>query len=170
MPRRSCGDQKEVPKIQSIAAPLLHMVVGVLWLGHEWLPQVLAHLSSLMSCTINSELDRNISSAKVPVNASKLIGRSFILQQDNDPKHPAEATPEFLSVETWNIPEWLSQSPDLNPAEHDFYMLKKKLKGTSPRNKQELKVAERHQRRYSASGDVIRLQAVIVCKRYATRC
>ena len=35
-------------KIQSIAAPLLNTVVGVLWCGHVRLPQVLAHLSSLM--------------------------------------------------------------------------------------------------------------------------
>jgi len=35
-------------KIQSIAAPLLNTVVGVLWCWHVWLPQVLAHLYSLM--------------------------------------------------------------------------------------------------------------------------
>ena len=31
------------------------------------------------------------------------------------------------------------QSPDLNPIEHAFYLLKTKLKGKCPKNKQELK-------------------------------
>ena len=31
--------------------------------------------------------------AQVPGNSSKLLEQSFILQQDNDPKHTAEATP-----------------------------------------------------------------------------
>jgi len=46
---------------------------------------------------------RTISSAQVPVNAFKFIGRSFILQQDNDPKHIAMATPEFVRAKKWKI-------------------------------------------------------------------
>ena len=45
MARRKCGDQTEVSKSQSLAAPLLNMVVGVLWFGHVWLPQVRTHLN-----------------------------------------------------------------------------------------------------------------------------
>lgn len=37
------------------------------------------------SCTMNSEVYRNILSAQVPVNASKLIRRHFTLLQDNAP-------------------------------------------------------------------------------------
>jgi len=56
------------------------------------------------SCIMNSEVYRNILSAAVlPVNASKLIGRRFILHQDNDPKHTAKATPELLRAKTWTI-------------------------------------------------------------------
>ncbi|KAE8587024.1 hypothetical protein XENTR_v10021839 [Xenopus tropicalis] len=47
------------------------------------------------SCTMKSEVYRNILSAQVPVNASKHIGWRFILQQNNDPKHTAKATREF---------------------------------------------------------------------------
>ncbi len=35
--------------------------------------------------------------------------------------------------------QWPSQSPDLNPIEHAFHLLKTKLKGKCPKNKQELK-------------------------------
>uniref|UniRef100_A0A3P9JP88 Transposase Tc1-like domain-containing protein n=1 Tax=Oryzias latipes TaxID=8090 RepID=A0A3P9JP88_ORYLA len=54
-------------------------------------------------------------SVQIQVNAAKLIGRRFIIQMDNDPKHPAKATQEFIKAKKWNILEWPSQSPDLNP-------------------------------------------------------
>ena len=41
------------------------------------------------SSRINSEVYKNILSANLRRNASKLIGRNFIMQQDNDPKHTA---------------------------------------------------------------------------------
>ncbi len=39
--------------------------------------------------------------------------RAFIGQMDNDPKHTAKATQEFLKVKKWNVRQWPSQSPDL---------------------------------------------------------
>ncbi len=44
---------------------------------------------------INSEVYRNILSDNLQKDATKLIGRSFIMQQDNDPKHSAKTTKEF---------------------------------------------------------------------------
>ncbi|KAF7661064.1 hypothetical protein LDENG_00270050 [Lucifuga dentata] len=44
------------------------------------------------SSKMNSEVYRNIVSAPVHANASKLIGQCFILQQDNDRKHTATAS------------------------------------------------------------------------------
>ncbi len=68
---------------------------------------------------------------------AKLIGRHFVVQMDNDTKHTAKATQEFLKV--WNILQWPSQSPDLNPIEHAFHLLKTKLKAERHPNKQQLK-------------------------------
>ncbi len=42
------------------------------------------------SSKINSEVYRNILSGNLQKDATKLIGRSFIMQQDNDPKHSAK--------------------------------------------------------------------------------
>ena len=39
------------------------------------------------SSRMNSEVYKNIMSANLGRNVSKLIGRNFIMQQDNDPKH-----------------------------------------------------------------------------------
>lgn len=129
------------------------------------------------SRTMNSEVYRNILSAQIKPNASKLIGRHFIMQQDNDPKHTARATKGFLMAKKWKILDWPSQSPDLNPIEHAFYMLKRRLKAISPRNKQELKMAAvqawqsitREDTQRLVMSMHRRLQAVIACKGYATK-
>ncbi len=80
-------------------------------------------------------------SAQIQSNGAKSIGRRFILQVDNDPKHTEKATEEFLKVKKWIILQWASQSPDLNLIEHAFHLLKTKLKAERPTNKQQLKSA-----------------------------
>ena len=90
------------------------------------------------SSRMNSEVFRAILSAHIQPNASELIGQRFTVQMDNDPKHTAKATKEF-KAKKWNVMQWPSQSPDLNPIEHPFHLLKTKLKGKCPKNKQELK-------------------------------
>ncbi len=88
------------------------------------------------SSRMNSEVYRDILSAQIQPNTAKLIGRHFIVQMDNDPKHTAKTIQEFLKVKKWNILQWPSQSPDVNPTEHEFHFLKKKLKAKRPTNKQ----------------------------------
>ncbi len=65
------------------------------------------------SSRMNSEVFRAILSAHIQPNASELIGRRFTVQMDNDPKHTAKATKEFLKGKKWTVMQWPSQSPDL---------------------------------------------------------
>ena len=88
---------------------------------------------------MNSEVCRNILSVHIQPNSTKLIGRHFTVQMDNDPKHTAKATQAFFKAKKWNILQWPSQLPDLNPIEHAFNLLKTKLKAERPANKQQLK-------------------------------
>lgn len=45
------------------------------------------------------------------------LKHTWVLQQDNDPKHTSESTSEWLKKNKMKTLEWLSQSPNLNPTD-----------------------------------------------------
>jgi hypothetical protein len=92
---------------------------------------------------MNSEVYWKILQQNITTNGKSLIGCRFHLQADKDSKHTAKATKKYRTENKWKILEWPSQSSDLNPIEHAFYLLKQTILSRSPKNKAQIKEAGR---------------------------
>ncbi|KAK6298275.1 hypothetical protein J4Q44_G00313300 [Coregonus suidteri] len=66
------------------------------------------------------------------------MGRGWVFQHDNDPKHTASATKEWLRKKHLKVLEWPSQSPDLNPIENLWREQKVCIAQRQPRNLKDL--------------------------------
>ncbi len=66
------------------------------------------------------------------------MGRGWVFQHDNDPKHTAKATKEWLKKKHIRVLEWPNQSPDLNPIENLWREVKVRVAKRQPRNLNDL--------------------------------
>uniref|UniRef100_A0A8R1E2R5 DDE_3 domain-containing protein n=1 Tax=Caenorhabditis japonica TaxID=281687 RepID=A0A8R1E2R5_CAEJA len=66
--------------------------------------------------------------------ALRNIGRAFVFQQDNDPKHTSLHVRSWFQRRRVVVLDWPRQSPDLNPIEHLWEELERQLAGVRASN------------------------------------
>ncbi|KAG0975206.1 hypothetical protein G6F28_012988 [Rhizopus arrhizus] len=85
-------------------------------------------------CKINGNMDKTLYKEILEDE----LERDF--PNDNDPKHTSKLVKKYLEQQSYNILEWPAQSPDLNPIENMWSLLKRRLNDyeTAPKGMNEL--------------------------------
>lgn len=89
---------------------------------------------------LTSQLYTDILEGYLLPTAEVLYPDGWVFQQDNDPKHRARHSQDWLNRQNVTVLPWPSYSPDLNPIENVWGLMKNHLAKTGFRNIEQLQV------------------------------
>ncbi len=93
-----------------------------------------------LKSTVNAAIYQEILEHFMPPSADKLYGDAdFIFQQDLAPAHTAKGTKSWFNDHGITVLDWPANSPDLNPIENLWGIVKRKMRDTRPNNADDLK-------------------------------
>ncbi len=124
----------------------IHVAWSPVWSFHSlWWFGLPCHLLVLVHCVFWSPQStqpstRKFYSTSMLPSADKLYGDAdFIFQQDLAPAHTAKGTKSWFNDYGVTVLDWPANSPDLNPIENLWGIVKRKMRDTRPNNADELK-------------------------------
>ncbi len=95
-----------------------------------------------LKSTVNAAIDQDILEHFMLPSADKLYGDAdFIFQQDLAPAHTAKGTKSWFNDHGVTVLDWPANTPDLNPIENLWGIVKRKMIDTRPNNTDDLKAA-----------------------------
>ncbi len=90
--------------------------------------------------TVNTAIYQEILEHFMLHSADKLYGDAdFIFQQDLAPAHTTKGTKSWFNDHGVTVLDWPANSPDLNPIENLWGIVKRKMRDTRPKNADDLK-------------------------------
>ncbi len=90
--------------------------------------------------SVNAAIYQEILEHFMLPSADKLYGDAdFIFQQDLAPAHTAKGTKSWFNDHGVTVLDWPANSPDLNPIENLWGIVKRKMRDTRPNNADDLK-------------------------------
>ncbi|CAF4601995.1 unnamed protein product [Rotaria sp. Silwood2] len=89
---------------------------------------------------MTGEVYKNILEQNLIQSATKLnLGREMVFQHDNDPKHTSRIVKNWLDKNGIKRLVWPPFSPDMNPIEHLWDELERRMKKHQPKNENQLR-------------------------------
>ena len=96
-------------------------------------------LCFLTTSKVNATAYLNVLEHFMIPSAEELYGDAdFIFQQDLAPAHTTRSTKTWFDAHPITVLDWPANSPDLNPIANVWGIIKRNMRDTRPKNKEEL--------------------------------